>query len=86
MAYSDDKDEGYKDDNQKNIVRMKMPLGGFTVEPDPKNSSKSILKLIFEVNVGGDMPIQIMKQTLADQTNSLVILKSLIKPWLQQHG
>lgn len=57
-------------------------MGGFTIEPDPKNASKSVLKLVFEINVGGDMPVQIMKQALADQSNSLVNLKSLIKPWL----
>lgn len=45
---------------------MKMPMGGFTIEPDPKNASKSVMKLVFEINVGGDMPVQIMKQTLAD--------------------
>lgn len=66
VAYSDDQDDGYKDDNEKNIIRMKMPMGGFIIEPDPKNASKSVMKLVFEINVGGDMPVQIMKQTLSD--------------------
>ena len=49
---------------EEGCVRMICPIGGFHVFPNPSDPTKSIVRMVIEADLKGNIPGWIMKQAL----------------------
>jgi hypothetical protein len=69
---------------KENCVRMKLPVAGVWVKPDPKRPGKSIIHQIIEANAMTQIPDFIMKIFISRTSRGLVTLRKLIPEYARK--
>lgn len=71
---------------REGCVRMKLPLGGMWVKPDPDRPGKSIIHQYIQMNPMTILPDYILKVFIAKTSLGLVSLRSLLPDYVKKRA
>ena len=69
---------------REECVRMKLPLGGMWIKPDPDRPGKSIIHQYIEINPMTVLPDYLLKNFISKTAYGLVTLRSLIPDYVDR--
>lgn len=64
---------------------MRLPIGGMTIRPDPKDPNKSYVEHILEADLQGNIPQWIWTIVLKQGAHGLLKLRKLIPKYVKKN-